>query len=110
MVKAAFIVALVALFILVAIVLPRWGVRRAIPSVIQILRHRNAVGRENAKTIDELGLKPPKKGMVEMIIGQRDYRLVGLRHLVKANVIQTTEDRKFYLSEENLAASKWKGY
>jgi hypothetical protein len=109
MATVAFIIILVALFILVAFVLPRWGLRRAIPSVIQIFRGSNAVGHSNAKTIDELGLKPARKGMIETMFGPRDYRLAAVAHLVKAKVVQITEDRKFYLSEENLAASKWKG-
>jgi hypothetical protein len=110
MANTAFIAVLMIIFVVVAVVLPRWGVRRAIPFVIRIFRNRNAVGKQNAKTIDELGLKPTRKGMIETMFGPRDYRLAALRSLVKANVVQMTEDRKFYLSEENLAASKWKGY
>jgi hypothetical protein len=110
MANVAFIVVLVVLFILVAVVFPRWGIRRTIPSVIQIFRHRNAVGKDNARTIDELGLRPARKGVLETMFGPRDYRLAALGHLVKAKVVQITEDRKLYLSEEDLAASKWKGH
>jgi hypothetical protein len=110
MANVAFIIILVVLFLLVAFVFPRWGTRRAIPSVIQIFRHRNAVGKDNAKTIDELGLRPARKGMIETMFGPRDYRLAALGHLVKAKVVQMTEDRKLYLSEENLATSKWKDH
>jgi len=106
----AVVVIFVVLFILVAVVFPRWGVRRAIPFVIQVFRRRDAVGTHNAKTLDELGLRPVRRGIIESMLGPRDYRLPALRHLVKARIIQITADRKFYLSEEDLAASKWKGY
>jgi len=108
MAKVIEIVILVVIFVLVLVVLPRWGVRRAVPSVIRIFRERNAVGRGNAKTIDELELKPPKRNVIAMMFAPRDYRLDALGALMKAKVAQRTEDGKFYLSEEDLVASKWK--
>ena len=108
--NVAVIIILVILFLLVAVVFPRWGVRRATPFVIQVFRHRDAVGMHNAKTIDELGLRPVRRGILESMLGPRDYRLPALRYLVKTRIVRITEDRKFYLSEEDLAASRWKGY
>jgi hypothetical protein len=103
------LVILWAIFVVVMVVLPRRNARRAIPTVIRIFRERNAVGRDNAKAIDELGVKPPKKGVIRMIFAPRYYTIDAIGSLIKANIVQKTEDGKLYLSEENLAASKWKG-
>lgn len=102
-------VILVAIFVVVMVALPRRNARRAIPTVIRIFRECDAVGRDNAKAIDELGLKPPKKGVIGMIFAPPDYRIDALGSLMEANIVQKTEDGKLHLSEENLAASKWKG-
>jgi len=110
MANLVFILVLVVIFVLVTFVFPKRGVRRAIPAVIGTFRQLNAVGSGNAKAIDELGLKPPKKSVIKALLSPRDYRLEALVSLVKTSVIQKTEDGKLYLSEENLAVSKWKGY
>jgi len=101
------IVILVVFLLFVMFVLPQLLLRRAIPSVIRIFRQGNAVGIENAKTIEELGLKP--KSIAQAIFSGRDYKITALQVLKNANVIQGTEDGKLYLSEENLSNSKWKG-
>ena len=102
------IVILVVFLLFVMFVLPQLLLRRAIPSVIRILRQGKAVGIENAKTIEELGLKP--KNIAQAIFRGRDYKITALQVLRNANIIQSTEDGKLYLSEENLSNSKWKGH
>ena len=57
---------------------------------------------------DELGLDPPKRSVIGMIFAPPDYRTKAMRSLIREKVIQKTEDGKLYLSEEDLAASKWK--
>jgi hypothetical protein len=101
------ILILVALLVFVMFVLPQLRLRTAIPSVIRLFRQSKAVGIENAKTIEELGLKP--KSMGQAIIRGQDYRMTALEVLKKAEVIQSTEDGKLYLSEEKLSNSKWRG-
>jgi hypothetical protein len=101
------ILILVALLLFVMFVLPQLRLRIAVPSVIRLFRQSNAVGIENAKTIEELGLKP--KSMGQAIIRGQDYKMTALAVLKKAEVIQSTEDGKLYLSEENLEHSRWKG-
>ena len=102
------IIVILAVFLLfVMFVLPQLLLRRAIPSVIRIFRQGNAVGIQNAKTVEELGLKP--KSIAQAIFSGRDYKITALQVLKNANVIQGTEDGKLYLSEENLSNSKWKG-
>lgn len=98
---------LVVLMLFVMFILPQLLLRRAIPSMIRIFRQGNAVGIENAKTLEELGLK--HKNMAQAIFRGREYKITALEVLKNANVIQVTEDGKLYLSEENLSNSKWKG-
>jgi len=83
---------------------PRRRAKQAIPSIIQVFRDHNAVGLRNAKTIDELGFefKTPRMFRVP------DYRLTALSSLIKATVIQLTEEGKLYLYKENPAAAKRK--
>ena len=101
------IVILVVLMLFVMFVLPQLLLRRAIPSVIRIFRQGKAVGIENAKTVEELGLKP--KSMAQAIFRGREYKITALQVLRNANIIQGTEDGKLYLSEKDLSSSKWKG-
>jgi len=101
------IVILVALMLFVMFILPQFLLRRAIPSVIRIFRQGKAVGIENAKTVEELGLKP--KSMAQAIFRGREYKITALQVLRNANVIQSTEDGKLYLSENDLSNSRWKG-
>ena len=83
---------------------PRWRAKNAMPSIIQVLRDHNAVGLHNAKTIDEMGFefKTPKSTIGRMFRAP-DYRLMALQSLIKATVVQMTEEGKLYLSEENTA-------
>src|SRR4030043_1770988 len=101
------IVILVALMLFVMFILPQFLLRRAIPSVIRIFRQGKAVGIENAKTVEELGLKP--KSMAQAIFRGREYKITALQVLRNANVIQSTEDGKLYLSENDLSNRRWKG-
>jgi len=101
--NAIFIV-LILLFILFALfVVPQWRLRRAIHQVIRIFREHNAIGIDNSKTIDELGMTSP--GILERMLRGRDYKQYALRALMKAEIVQTTEDGRLYLSEEKLLAS-----
>ena len=102
------IIILVVVMIFVMFILPQLLLRRAIPSVIRIFRQGNAVGIENAKTIEDLGLKP--KNIAQAIFRGREYKITALQVLRNANVIQSTEDGKLYLSEKDLSNSKWKGH
>jgi hypothetical protein len=81
-------------------VIPRWLMRRAARQVIRIFRAQNATDSKNARTIDELGLRPP--GMMERMMRRRDYKPQALDALVQVGVVKVTEDGKLYLSEEKL--------
>ena len=82
---------------------PRWRLRHAIRQVIQIFKEHNATDIKNAKTVDELGLRP--RSMMEGMFRGRDYKPYALSALIRAEIIQTTEDGKLYLSEDKLIAS-----
>ena len=99
---------LVVLMLFIMFILPQFLLRRAIPSIIRTFRQSKAVGRENAKTVEELGLKP--KNVAAAVFRGREYKVTALQVLRNANVIQSTEDGKLFLSEEDLSNSKWKGY
>jgi hypothetical protein len=81
--------------------IPRWLMRRAARQVIKIFRAQNATENKNARTIDELGLRPP--GMMERMMRRRDYKPQALNALMQVGVVKVTEDGKLYLSEEKLA-------
>ena len=57
---------------------------------------------------DELELNPPKRSVIGMIFAPPDYRTEAIGSLIKESAIQKAEDGKLYLSEEDLATSKWK--
>jgi len=99
-----FIVLIVLLAILAFITIPPLLMRRAISSVIQIFRHHNATTVKSAKTIDELGLG--SRPMMKRIFRRRDYKPQALQILMRAEVVQITEDNKVYLSEDKLASSR----
>lgn len=101
-----FIVALVILFILVAIVLPQWLLLRTAPKVIRIFRERNAVGPKNAKTIAELGLK--SKSMFERMFRMRDYKPRTLEFLMRVTIVEMTDEGKVYLDEDKLLQTRWR--
>ena len=101
------IVLLVVLGLLMMFVVPRWRLKRANRQVIQIFREHNAIDIKNAKMIDELGLRP--RGMMEGMFRGRDYKPYALSILMRAEIIQRTEDGRLYLSEEKLIGSGLEG-
>jgi len=102
------IVLLVVVLLLAAFVIPQFLARRAASQVIRIFRINNAIGIKSAKTLDELGLRP--RGMLDNMLKPRDYKPRALQALISANIIQTTEDGKVYLSEESLIGTRWGQY
>lgn len=101
-----FIILIIILFILSVIFLPYWLVMRAVPKVIKTFRQKNAIGASNAMTIEELGLKP--KSIFQRFFTRRDYRQNALQFLIRADVVDITEEGKFFLNDEKLMLSKWR--
>jgi hypothetical protein len=100
------VLACVALFILAQFITGRMT-RRAAFRVIEIFREHKAVGIHQAKTIDELGLRPP--GLIERFGRMRDYKRTALNLLVKAEAIRMTQDGKLYIPEEKYEELMRKG-
>ncbi len=103
---AILVLACVALFILAQLITGRMT-RRAAFRVIEIFREHKAIGIQQAKTIDELGLKPPS--FIERFGRMRDYKQTALNLLVKADAIRMTQDGKLYIPEEKFEEMMRKG-
>ncbi len=95
-----FITVIFVLLIGGTIFLPNYLTRRAIFQVIRIFRERNAVEMNNAKTIDELRLRPPD--FFQRMMSLRDYKPGALQILIKAGVVLMTEDGRLYITEAKL--------
>jgi len=80
--------------------------KRAVGQVIAIFQKHNAIGIQQAKTVDELGLTPPNLMDRFTACGTITKR-PGI--LVKADIVQTTEEGKLFISAEKLAELKSKG-
>jgi len=99
------IIILIVVFVIVALLgIPYLMMKRAVGRVIKIFRNNSAIDARSAKTIDELGLSPRTR--LQGMFRGRDYKPQALNFLIKAEVIQLTEDGRVYLSEDKLAASK----
>jgi len=81
-------------------VIPRFMLKRAMSRVIHVFRRYHCLSKENAMTVEELGLGSPD--FVDRIMRPRDYKPYALKMLVSQGVLCQTEDGKFYLSEEKL--------
>jgi hypothetical protein len=101
------LIILTALVLLLIFVLPQILLRWAISSVLRVFRQKKAVSSQDARTVDELGLRP--KSPAQAIFRGTQYKTTALLALRNAGVIQTTEDGKLYLSEENLSRSRYRG-
>jgi len=101
-----FIILLVIIFILSVIFVPYWMITRTVPKVIKAFRQKNAVGEKNAVTIDELELRP--KSIFRRMFARRDYRQSALQFLIRGDVVDITEEGKFFLNEQKLMLSKWR--
>jgi hypothetical protein len=100
---ALFILLLVILAILGFWVLPRMRIKRAVNQVVAIFKRNNALDVRSAKTIDELGLRPPT--FLEGMIRMRDFKPYALQILMKAEVVQQTDGGRLYLIQDKLAAT-----
>ena len=100
---ALFILLLVMLGVLGFWVLPRMRIKRAVNQVVGIFEHNNALDVRSARTIDELGLRPPT--FLQSMIRMRDFKPYALQVLMKAEVVLQTDGGRLYLSQDRLAAT-----
>lgn len=99
---------IVILAILGFFVLPRIRIRRAVDQVVAIFERNNAVDVRSAKTIDELGLRPPTflQGMMRM----RDFKPYALQILMRTEVVRQTDGGRLYLAQDTLPAPDADGH
>ena len=98
-------VALIGVSILGILFIPRWLTLRAVPEVIALFRKAGAVGVENARSAEQVGLG--RKGFFARGLSTRDYKPRALNALISGGVVQFDPDGKLYLVEEKLALTKW---
>ena len=91
-----------ALLLGAALALSMFLLRRTMFFIIRTFRECGAVRMESAKTLDEMGLRP--KSMMDCLVnpGLRDYKREAFHILMTYDVVKTTVDDKYYLSEYNL--------
>jgi hypothetical protein len=70
------LILLTVLVLVVVFVLPQILLRNAISSVLRIFRKNKAVDAQNAKTIDELGLRP--KSLAQSVFRGTQYKTTAL--------------------------------
>lgn len=97
-----FILLIIVVAILGFFVLPRIRMKRAVNQVVAIFERKSALDLRSAKTIDELGLRPPTflEGMMRM----RDFKPYALQMLLHAGVVCQTDGGRLYLLQDKLAA------
>jgi hypothetical protein len=94
------LILILILFLAIAFVASNYMMRRAIKKVIKMLRDKGAFSSETAKTSEELGIK--NRNMFQFKLW-RDYQPSALQLLMTANIIRSTDDGRFFLSEEDLS-------
>jgi hypothetical protein len=101
-VTALFILLIIMLAILGFFVLPRIRIKRAVSQVVAIFERNSALDARSAKTIDELGLRPPT--FLEGMLRMRDFKPYALQILMNTEVVRQTDGGRLYLSQDKLAA------
>ncbi len=94
-----FLILIMILLLALAFLGSNFLMRRAIKAVIKMFRQGEALTPETAKTSEELGFK--RKSFLQFK-ALRDYKPSAMNILMRADIIQTTEDGRLFLSEDRL--------
>lgn len=100
-----FTILAIVITLLALIVIPQFLIRSAVRQVIRNFRKYDAVSRDKAKTLDELGYGSPDL-LQRLLTIKRDYNVPAVSVLMRMGIVQMTDDKKVFLSEEDLFASK----
>jgi len=100
LVNLLFVLILLAVFGISLFILPRFMLKRAMSQVLRVFRVHGSLSKENAKTVEELGLK--SHSFMERFMKPRDYKPYAIQILARQGILCQTEDGRFYLSEEKL--------
>jgi len=92
---------LIVLFFVLMLALPTVIHRHAILQVISIFREHEALDSQFAKTIDQLGLRPPNFG--QQLLNFRDHKPRALQALMRAGIVRVTDDDRLFLDETKIA-------
>ena len=101
--NALFILLIVFLAIVGFFVLPRIRIRRAVDQVVGIFWRNKALDVRSAKTIDELGLRPPT--FLEGMLRMRDFKPYALQILMHTEAVRQTDGGRLYLAQDRLPAT-----
>ncbi len=82
----------------------RFMAQRAVGTIIGVFRNHSAVGVDGAQTLEQLGLA--KQPFFRIL---RDYRPYAFQTLAQGSIIPSTQDGRFFLSEEMLALTDGAG-
>ena len=84
--------------VLAFLYIPAFLVKRAIAKVRETFYRHGAIGVENAKTVEELGLTPPS--FMERLTRPRNYKPRALQYLKQAGEVLMTGDGKLYMVKQ----------
>jgi hypothetical protein len=84
--------------LLAILYIPAFLMKRAMAQVREIFYRHGAIGAENAKSVNELGLAPP--GLMERLTRPRDYKPQALQYLKQAGEVLMTEDGRLFMVKE----------
>jgi len=68
-----------------------------------IFRRNNAFDVRSAKTVDELGLRPPT--FLEGMLRMRDFKPYALQILMQTEVVRQTDGGRLYLAQDRPPAT-----
>jgi len=94
-----FLILIMVLLLALAFLGSNFMMRRAVKAVIKMFRQGQALSPETARTAEELGFK--RKSLLQFK-AFRDYKPSAMNVLMRADIIQTTEDGRVFLSEDRL--------
>ena len=72
--------------------------------MMAIFRRNNAIDVRSAKTVDELGLRPPT--FLEGMLRMRDFKPYALQILMQTEVVRQTDGGRLYLAQDRPPATE----
>lgn len=92
---------LLVLFIMGVYVIPNWRFKRTARQVVAIFRQNGAINPHGAKTLEDLGFQT-QRSFLEQLLKGRDFRMYAIQAMLKGQIVQATEDGRFYLLEDRI--------
>ncbi len=77
--------------------------KRAVKAVVKMFQDKQAFTPDTAKTEEELGLK---KRSLFQFKAMRDYKPTALQFLVRSDIVQMTDDGRYFITEDALSQIK----